>query len=294
MIEAAGGLYSSVDDLFRYDRALDDDRLLNRETRELMFTPITRRFSGGWEVQDRAGRRCVSHSGGSNGYVADFLRFPDEDACVAVQSNFAFAPVSSISRDLTAILFAGEYETVQVPTDNTLDHAPGVYREVNGDSLIVIRRSGKTIIAFELDLESENNFGRLLIPYAGERFAQPVGGGSIRFAKLSNGKTGLKRTTFQQSGEFERLAPPNEWDLTGRYDIDGFRVEIQRQDNRFVMTGPHTSLQRSEVIPISKDLALALRMEMQAEIIKPTRNENSQLTGFVWHLVGGLRRNARG
>ncbi len=292
MIQAAGGLYSTVDDLFRYDRALADNRLLTKQTRELMFKPITTRFAGGWDVQPRAGHRCVSHSGGANGYVADFLRFPDEDACVAVQSNLAFAPIVRISRDLTAILFGKDYETVGVPSDATLSRAAGLYREVDGESLVLVRRSGKTIIAFDLNLNAEQNFGRLLIPYSGERFVQPIGEGSIQFAKVSNGKPGLKLTSFRKVREFERLPSPNKWELIGKYDIDGYRVEVARQDDRFVLNGPHSSLQRGELIPISKDLALAIRMQMQVEFLRLRRNEESIVTGFTWLQMGGRPREA--
>ena len=291
-IQAAGGLYSTVDDLFRYDRALADDRLLSPKTRELMFTPITNRFGGGWEVLPRAGRRCVSHSGGANGYVADFLRFPDEDACVAVQSNLAFAPISLISRDLTAVLFGEDYETVQVPSESTLSRASGLYREVDGDSFVLVRRSGKTLIGFDLDLDAEQNFGRLLIPYAGEKFVQPIGGDVLTFDDSFPERSRLTLRTFRTTREFERLPPADDWELTGEYDLDGYRVHVVRQGDRFVMNGPAASLQRGELVPVSQDLALALRMEMQAEFLKLHRDGDANLTGFTWRPIGGQPREA--
>ncbi len=49
------------------------------------------------------GRRTLHHSGGANGFVADFLRFPDDDACVVVLSNFAFSPVGPPRTGLSAV-----------------------------------------------------------------------------------------------------------------------------------------------------------------------------------------------
>ena len=40
-----------------------------------MYTPVNERFALGWQVSRMLERKCIHHSGGANGYVADFLRF---------------------------------------------------------------------------------------------------------------------------------------------------------------------------------------------------------------------------
>src|ERR1043165_6437954 len=65
-----GGIYSSIEDLAKWDAALYDDRLLSTKSRELAFTPVTDtddptiRYAMGWRVtQERIGGRTVWHSG---------------------------------------------------------------------------------------------------------------------------------------------------------------------------------------------------------------------------------------
>jgi CubicO group peptidase (beta-lactamase class C family) len=51
-----GGIYSSIDDLARWDAALYDNRLLSEESRKLAFTPATHTdnpsidYAFGWRV----------------------------------------------------------------------------------------------------------------------------------------------------------------------------------------------------------------------------------------------------
>ncbi|GAC1475338.1 MAG: serine hydrolase domain-containing protein [Isosphaeraceae bacterium] len=100
---AAGGLYSTVDDLLLWDRALDSEKLVSRKTLEMMFTPFKENYGYGWLITREFGRAMLSHQGGINGFVTDIRRFPDEKLCVIVMSNFEVAPVESIAHDLSAI-----------------------------------------------------------------------------------------------------------------------------------------------------------------------------------------------
>ncbi len=51
-----GGIYSSIDDLAKWDAALYDDRLLSAKSRTLAFTPVTDtddptvRYGMGWRI----------------------------------------------------------------------------------------------------------------------------------------------------------------------------------------------------------------------------------------------------
>lgn len=88
-----GGLFSSVDDLARLNRALDTGRLISPQTRERMFTPFTladgqtARYGYGWGIAEMLGRRVVRHTGDVAGYRTHVLKFPDDGLFVAILSN---------------------------------------------------------------------------------------------------------------------------------------------------------------------------------------------------------------
>jgi CubicO group peptidase (beta-lactamase class C family) len=108
---AAGALYSTVDDLLKWDRALATDQLLSRKSREAMFTPSRNRsdsgpgYGYGWLIVRAFGRPMVAHGGGIDGFACDFRRFPDDRVCVVVLSNVEGAAVEKIGNDLSVLVF---------------------------------------------------------------------------------------------------------------------------------------------------------------------------------------------
>lgn len=84
-----GGVYSSIDDLAKWDAALYDDRLLDTKSREEAFTPHTPtddpdvRYGYGWRITGET----VWHSGESIGFRNVIVRWPKQHVTVIVLSN---------------------------------------------------------------------------------------------------------------------------------------------------------------------------------------------------------------
>jgi CubicO group peptidase (beta-lactamase class C family) len=100
-----GSLYSTVDDLYRFERALNTDTLLKAATRQKYFVE-GRGNRYGWFNRKRGTRRVMSSNGRSPGFTAQLDRFPDDDVTVIVLSN-SYATVSQdpIAAGLAAIVF---------------------------------------------------------------------------------------------------------------------------------------------------------------------------------------------
>ena len=109
---AAGALYSTAEDLFLWDQALHAGRLISASahTRMTTITPLVSSYGYGLEMGQMHNRRTVSHAGGINGFRANFVRFPDEPACVVVLSNSEEADFFGATKALVAILFGADYE----------------------------------------------------------------------------------------------------------------------------------------------------------------------------------------
>ncbi len=120
---AAGALYSTVVDLYNWDRILYTDRLLDEKLMEKMFTPVHDNYAYGWTVSSMFDKKVISHGGGINGFHTNIARFVDDDVCIIVLSNIIPAPVNEITRDLAAIVFDEPYElpkertAIQLPED---------------------------------------------------------------------------------------------------------------------------------------------------------------------------------
>ena len=83
-----GGVISTVHDLYRWDRALRGEDVLDAGTKALYFEPVLESYACGWRVEatDR-GTRKIHHSGGVHGYACQVARYPEDDAVIVVLSN---------------------------------------------------------------------------------------------------------------------------------------------------------------------------------------------------------------
>jgi CubicO group peptidase (beta-lactamase class C family) len=111
--QGAGGMYSTVDDLFHYDRALNHGTILPRaivdsmETRVYYIRPGAG-YAYGWIVNDPPGApRLVHHSGGYNGYTTEYARYPDQHLCIIILSNRGFADPEGMRKRIADVLFGG-------------------------------------------------------------------------------------------------------------------------------------------------------------------------------------------
>jgi CubicO group peptidase (beta-lactamase class C family) len=84
-----GGIYSSIDDLAKWDAALNDTRLLSRESLLAAFTPATDtddsqvRYGFGWRITGET----LWHSGETIGFRNVIVRFPRRHFTVIVLTN---------------------------------------------------------------------------------------------------------------------------------------------------------------------------------------------------------------
>lgn len=113
----AGAVRASVADMLALDRALDEGRLLSLDSRAEMRANLVVSRQGKAEVADRGyglglvlssagGQTLVGHSGGTNGYIADFEQLPDHDAALIILTNRGFTRLQPL-RELVGQAFAG-------------------------------------------------------------------------------------------------------------------------------------------------------------------------------------------
>ena len=89
-----GGIYASIDDLAKWNAALDDDRLLRADLRALAFTAHTTTdeadvdaYGYGWRLHASEHGPLQWHSGESIGFRNVLLRWPEQRLTVVVLSN---------------------------------------------------------------------------------------------------------------------------------------------------------------------------------------------------------------
>jgi D-alanyl-D-alanine carboxypeptidase len=90
---AAGGIYSSVGDLYRWSEALATGRLLSDDSSRQMFSIYPEaagdgaHYGYGVVIAERFGQTLYYHGGGINGFTSAIQRYPKSNICVVVLSN---------------------------------------------------------------------------------------------------------------------------------------------------------------------------------------------------------------
>jgi CubicO group peptidase (beta-lactamase class C family) len=139
LVGGAGALYSTVDDLLRWDQGLASGRLLPAAVQEAMFTPARSDYAMGWWIQRQLGRAVQWHRGTVQGFQAFVLRYPSESLFVAVLSNTQGTPVKAIGNELASLALGEPYETPRAHRPARLDTAAlerfvGEYSRADDDS----------------------------------------------------------------------------------------------------------------------------------------------------------------
>ena len=107
-------MYSTVEDLYKWNQALSSGEFLSKELREQIFTPGLHDWGYGWFIakipaeQPGAGRTMAEMRGDMpENFFAWILRYPERDAVIITLRN-AYGSTEGFEQNIQAILFDGE------------------------------------------------------------------------------------------------------------------------------------------------------------------------------------------
>ncbi len=121
-----GGLYATVGDMLKYDRALISNKLLDEKTKEMMFmrTGPNKNYALGWEVGAFMGEKFVGHVGGCYGFAADYVRFPEKQIMVIVMSNYTETGLE-LAAKIKQLVITGGKSTIPLATQYDFNFKKG-------------------------------------------------------------------------------------------------------------------------------------------------------------------------
>jgi len=96
-----GGIYSSIDDLYKWDQALNTDKLVAPKTLELAYTPHLEIYGFGWRIDDFKGHRRIHHTGSTRGFRTVIQRFPQDQFTIIILTNRNDPDVAPLAEKLT-------------------------------------------------------------------------------------------------------------------------------------------------------------------------------------------------
>lgn len=162
---ADGALYFTIEDLAKWDAALDARKLISEEGYRQMWTSAKLNngkpadYGFGWRVAaTRTGQPVIGHGGAWQGFSTVISRYPAQKLSVVALANRAGADVSYIASRVAGMLSSElalpQPKTVAVPAE-ALQGLQGEYQneeqlklkvEVEGDHLVTMFRGEKLVM----------------------------------------------------------------------------------------------------------------------------------------------------
>jgi CubicO group peptidase (beta-lactamase class C family) len=199
---AAGALYSTVEDLYKWDQALYTEKLVPNDLKQKLFTPNLENYGYGWAIraipadEPGGGQTMLAHGGSINGFNTLEQRLVGDHDLIVIFNNTPGANLVDMVKGIRAILYGQEAAVPKrwlVPdlgetlVNRGADAAVAKYRELKrtnpngfnfderalnqlGNMLLEKGRNADAIAVFKLNVEeypkSGNVYGSLAAAYA--------------------------------------------------------------------------------------------------------------------------------
>lgn len=192
---AAGGLYSTVEDLYLWDQALYTEKLISKESLAMMFTPFKKNYGYGWFIDEQFKRLRISHGGRIEGYMNSIERFPAERFTVIVMSNLDTSSTDRIAQNLSAVSFG--MTTSRLPERRAIELDPKTYDAYIGEYELT-RNLIVTVTKEETGLVAQaTGYSKIeLFPESDKEFFTKRLDAQIIFVGDSGGKIAYARITL--------------------------------------------------------------------------------------------------
>lgn len=297
----AGALYSTIGDLFKWNEAVFNGRVLQETSLHAAFTPVKLNngdeaqpaYGYGWMLGEFRGWKSVSHGGGLPGFITFLVRFPEQHVTIAVLTN-ASPPnqlnPQQLAFDLAGMFFWEEMEAQRsFVTDSEVDYATysdyeGRY-DYQGMAVLTVTRKDDQLFA---RLSGQPEFE--IFPEGDGKFFWKVVDAQVQFVRNSEGEvTHAAHTQGGQTFEAPRMKDETPADIdpalfkkyVGSYELNGTPVAISQEDEGlFVQVTGQPRIQlfpRSETEFFMKEVAAYLTF---------VSNEAGEIEKIILHQGG--------
>lgn len=245
---AAGSIQSSVEDLFKWQQAVNSYKLVKKETLDKAFTRYKlnngqeTNYGYGWRLGYIQGSPTLWHGGLINGFIAMAMYLPKEDVYIAVLSNCDCNSPVDITAKLAALAIGKPYTTQAITIDNaSLAAYAGVYENEKGQQRIISTTNNQ--------LYSQNGRGPRSVIKASQKdkfFFEDDAMLTLEFTRNSKGQVEklvtLSRTAVETWTKTNKPVPNPDGikvdekildKYTGTYEVSpDFTIEVTREGSR--------------------------------------------------------------
>lgn len=184
---AAGSLYSTTEDLLRWEQGLFGGKVLSAASLSKMTTPFKHDYAFGLMILNQKGRKVIAHGGGIEGFNTSLAYFPDEKLTIVVLANLNGSAPDQITSDLADVMHGepvrleSERKGITLPRE-LLAHYVGTYEFGNGGKMYV------TLEGSQLYTKLDTQPAIPIYPESETMFFPKVVDAEVEFVKNSQGE----------------------------------------------------------------------------------------------------------
>ncbi|MGO8701583.1 MAG: serine hydrolase [Limisphaerales bacterium] len=301
----AGALYSTVEDLFRWNEGVFGGKVLSEASLKAAWTPVKTEenaednsdngYGYGWQVSQLRGAREISHGGGLNGFSSIIMRLPRENFTVVVLANAMPGGPNADPQQLARLVtqfYLGEklaprggHEVSTNISPAALDAVAGRYDY--GGPILTVTKEGSRLYA---QLGDQPRFE--IFPKSDTEFFWKVADAQVTFVKDNRGK--VVKAVHHQNGSI--INAPRLEDLKeAKVDSAGYDAIVGKYDygeGTSILTvtreGDHlfaqlTGQPKFEIFPASPAKFFWKVVDAQVEFMK---NDQGKVTKAIHHQGG--------
>lgn len=195
-VHAAGGMRSTINDLYSWSQAFYNTELLKEEDWNRMFTPYRENYGLGWVIDSLAKQKAIYHTGSIPGYSSILVKYPSEDLTIILLSNLTGVSIKEITENLTSLVLGDS--VTNLPNRKSISVNPEILSNYTGDYRLALTYTAT------ISLKNGKLYGQLtgqpefeLIPVSNTQFIVQNLDIEVNFIQ-SNGKT--DRLLLKQEG----------------------------------------------------------------------------------------------
>jgi len=288
---SAGALYSTTEDLLRWERGLFGGKLLSAVSLAKMTTPFKEDYACGVGVRTVSGHKVVDHGGGIEGFNTFLAYYPEDKLTVVALSNLNGDAPSSIVTRLAAL---ARGEKVELPSERKeitlapkiLEQYVGTYEMAPKINMMITLHDGQLISQLSgqgkvpLFATSETKFFPKVVD-AEIEFGKD-GKGAVTYLVLHQGGRDMKAPrTSDKVVEHKEIAvsPKILAQYTGTYELQpGFDLVIALEGDQLVSQA--TAQDKIPLFAESETKFFPKVMDAEIEFLK---NDKGVVTHLILH-----------
>jgi CubicO group peptidase (beta-lactamase class C family) len=295
---SAGAIMSTVSDLYKWNKALHEYKLVEKETLQKAFTnyklnngePIN--YGYGWAINEIHDISTIEHGGGIFGFTTNAIYIPDKEVFVAMFTNRSDFSPSSVSTRIAAKAIGKPYpvkeDRIELE-DDFLKSLTGVYDFEDGTTRYIRYEDG------QLYSQKKESKKFEIFPIAKDEFCFEDSFTKYKFAQTQDGKVKviLKKRIDETSGiKTDRKIPEEEKGIevsekvlkqyVGEYELKpNFTIVISLEDGQ--LKAQATGQGKHEIYAKSRTRFFYKVVDAEIEFIK---NEQGEVDAMILYQGG--------